>query len=184
MIPSASETLQRATCDFAGIGDLQNTDPMLGALANNGGPTNTLALLAGSPAIDRMPPPCSTGVDQRGTSRPQAGGCDIGAFELEAPSNAFTFGELKRNRKRGTAVQRVSVPGPGTLDLGGSGIAKVSRGVVAAGVVKVKVKARAKAKAKLNGKGKVKLRASFTFAPTGGEPNTQVKTIKLKKKLA
>lgn len=172
-----------ATCDFTGMGDLQNTDPMLGALASNGGPTNTLALLPGSPAIDHMPPPCATSVDQRGISRPQAGGCDIGAFELEAPSNAFTFGKLKRNRKRGTAVQRVTVPGPGTLDLGGSGVAKGSRGVVSAGVVKVKIKARAKAKAKLNSKGGVKLRASFTFTPTGGEPLTQVKTIKLKKKL-
>ena len=60
-------------------------------LANNGGPTQTHALLPGSPAIDvgssDCPPPAT---DQRGVSRPQdadgfAGAdCDIGAFELEA----------------------------------------------------------------------------------------------------
>ena len=52
----------------------------------NGGPTQTLALLAGSPAIDAgdpaCPPPAS---DQRGVSRPQGPRCDIGAFEVSVP---------------------------------------------------------------------------------------------------
>jgi alpha-tubulin suppressor-like RCC1 family protein len=63
-------------------------DPMLGPLANNGGLTPTMALLAGSPAIDQG---ISAGVftDQRGMPRPfdvvaipnAADGSDIGAFE-------------------------------------------------------------------------------------------------------
>jgi len=79
------------SCAFAEAGDLNNTDPMLGPLANNGGPTQTHALLPGSPAIDAgssdCPPPAT---DQRGVSRPQDGDggagavCDVGAFELEA----------------------------------------------------------------------------------------------------
>jgi hypothetical protein len=40
------------TCNFSGPGDLNNTDPKLGPLQNNGGPTKTLALPPGSPAID------------------------------------------------------------------------------------------------------------------------------------
>jgi hypothetical protein len=56
---------------------------MLAALADNGGPTQTHALLPGSPAIDAAsddcPPPAT---DQRGVSRPQGAKCDIGAFEL------------------------------------------------------------------------------------------------------
>jgi hypothetical protein len=62
----------------------QALDPRLGPLANNGGPTQTFALLSGSPAIDAIPsvgagcPP----TDQRGMQRPQGPGCDIGAFEL------------------------------------------------------------------------------------------------------
>jgi hypothetical protein len=59
-------------------------DPLLGPLANNGGPTLTRALLAGSPAIDTGD--CAGGAvthDQRGVPRPQGKACDIGAFELD-----------------------------------------------------------------------------------------------------
>ena len=60
-------------------GDKRNTDPLLGPLQNNGGPTSTHALLAGSPAInagnDAFAPPS----DQRGYIR--VGVSDIGAFE-------------------------------------------------------------------------------------------------------
>jgi hypothetical protein len=50
-------------------------------LANNGGPTFTHALVAGSPALDAVQDGPTT--DQRGVSRPQGTGFDIGAFELE-----------------------------------------------------------------------------------------------------
>ncbi|HET9210037.1 MAG TPA: CSLREA domain-containing protein [Thermoanaerobaculia bacterium] len=63
-------------------------DPKLGPLAVNGGPTPTLALLGGSPAIDAgnpSPPGSGTGAcadtDQRGARRPGGALCDIGAFE-------------------------------------------------------------------------------------------------------
>lgn len=56
-------------------------DPRLGALADNGGPTNTHALLAGSPAIDAGSTPDCPAADQRGVSRPQGSGCDIGSYE-------------------------------------------------------------------------------------------------------
>jgi predicted outer membrane repeat protein len=65
---------------------MKNTDPLLGDLANNGGPTQTFALLAGSPAIDAGDDTtCGTapvnGIDQRGVARPQGAHCDIGAYE-------------------------------------------------------------------------------------------------------
>jgi hypothetical protein len=69
-----------ASCGFAGSGDLTNTDPKLGALDANGGPTRTRALLAGSAAIDAAGSSCLA-VDQRGIGRPQRAACDIGAFE-------------------------------------------------------------------------------------------------------
>ena len=73
-----------ASCAFAGVGDLNSTAPLLGPLANNGGPTQTHALLAGSPAVDTgsgdCPPPTT---DQRSVTRPQGASCDIGAFEFE-----------------------------------------------------------------------------------------------------
>ena len=59
-------------------------DPMLGPLQDNGGPTETHALLAGSPAIDEIPSEnCEVDSDQRGVPRPQGDGCDIGSYELE-----------------------------------------------------------------------------------------------------
>lgn len=54
-------------------------DPALGALADNGGPTKTMALAAGSPAID-VGGTCSE-FDQRG--EPRVGKCDSGAFEFQ-----------------------------------------------------------------------------------------------------
>lgn len=59
-------------------------DPLLGPLADNGGPTPTLALGAGSPAIDAGAAAGSPPVDQRGIARPQGAGVDIGAYERAA----------------------------------------------------------------------------------------------------
>lgn len=62
----------------------------LAPLADNGGPTQTIALLAGSPAFDAGDDAVCTaapvnGLDQRGISRPQDTHCDIGAFEGNVP---------------------------------------------------------------------------------------------------
>ncbi len=71
-------------------GNIVGVDPLLGQLADNGGPTQTMALLAGSPAIDNgdntlVPIDPSTGLpvttDQRGFTRVVNGSVDIGAFE-------------------------------------------------------------------------------------------------------
>ena len=80
-----------ASCGFTGTGDHQNAgDPGLGALASNGGPTETRLPQAGSPLIDAIPAgSCqadgASGIssDQRGVTRPQGPGCDIGAVEVE-----------------------------------------------------------------------------------------------------
>lgn len=79
---------------FGAMGDLLSVNPLLGALQDNGGPTPTMALLGGSPAIDQGK---SFGLttDQRGAVRPfdfpsipnasGGDGSDIGAFEVEQP---------------------------------------------------------------------------------------------------
>ena len=61
-----------------------NADPKLGALADNGGTTRTRALLPGSPAIDAGSATDCPDADQRGVTRPQGDGCDIGAYEAIA----------------------------------------------------------------------------------------------------
>jgi len=82
-----------SSCNFNGTGDLNSTDPQLSPLQNNGGPTQTMALLPGSPAIDSGNPAGCTDsngnllkTDQRGQARPDgedSGGCDRGAYERQ-----------------------------------------------------------------------------------------------------
>ncbi len=92
-ITSGGFNLESAdTCSF-GPSDKKNTNPQLGALADNGGPTRTMALPVTSPAVDAG---VSTGGpnDQRDKARafdhagapnaPGGDGSDIGAFELQA----------------------------------------------------------------------------------------------------
>ncbi len=71
------------TCNLTASGDQPDTAPLLGPLADNGGPTLTHALLAGSPAIDAADAAACPATDQRGVTRPQGAGCDIGSYEYE-----------------------------------------------------------------------------------------------------
>jgi len=82
------------TCGFSATGDWQNADPLLGPLTGSGG-TLVHPLLDGSPAIDEgLCLPGVTTVDQRGVTRPQGDGCDIGAYEvaLVAPTGVIVDG--------------------------------------------------------------------------------------------
>jgi hypothetical protein len=86
-------------------------DPRLGPLADNGGPTQTHALLADSPAIDAANPAAPgsggdacPGTDQRGVHRLEDGDgdgvprCDIGALELAAPAAALSLAGIRPAR--------------------------------------------------------------------------------------
>ena len=105
-----------AECNFSNAassqGNLVSTNPLLGALADNGGPTRTLALLAGSPAIDSGIAAACTLADQRGRTRPADGDgngsavCDRGAFEVQPPP---------------PPVPADPVPGPSSESPGGAG---------------------------------------------------------------
>ena len=74
-------------CGFTATNDLVDTDPLLGPLAADGGPTETRAIPASSPAVDNFaagcPPPTT---DQRGKARPQGSACDSGAYEFDTPA--------------------------------------------------------------------------------------------------
>ncbi|HEY3840209.1 MAG TPA: choice-of-anchor Q domain-containing protein [Bryobacteraceae bacterium] len=85
-------------------GDLNNVPAGLdpAGLKDNGGPTQTIAIVAGSPAIDAVPvvpggsctaadggTPVTT--DQRSVSRPQGAACDMGAFESTSSAAILTL---------------------------------------------------------------------------------------------
>jgi hypothetical protein len=80
-------------CKLTQASDKPGTNPLLGPLHDNGGPTATMALRPGSPAIDAGNPsgctyPGTSSVltrDQRGLTRPKGAACDIGAFERSLP---------------------------------------------------------------------------------------------------
>ncbi|MGH2987736.1 MAG: hypothetical protein ACRDLO_13760 [Solirubrobacterales bacterium] len=113
----------------------------------------------------------------------------------EAPSNAFTIEKVNRNKRKGIATLRVSVPGPGALDLSGKGLrrqrpvgrdggaAAAAKPVAGAGTVKLKVKPKGKKKRKLKRKGEVKVKPIVTYTPTGGTAASQQRSLRLKKKL-
>ncbi len=83
------------TCNLTETGDMENTDPKLGPLANNGGRTKTHLPLKGSPVIDAgLPPPLippGLETDQRGIHRPQGQRADIGAVEVESECSFFVI---------------------------------------------------------------------------------------------
>ena len=86
--------------------------------ANNGGPTLTLALTPGSPAIDAGGGSCEL-VDQRGVTRPQYAGCDLGAFELDnyPPTDiSLSNTSIDENQTAGTLVGSLSTTDPDSGD--------------------------------------------------------------------
>jgi CSLREA domain-containing protein len=99
-------------CDLvAGTGDLVGADPLLGSLAENGGPTRTHAIRRGSPAADALPPTADLcpPVDQRGTNRPLGAACDIGAYERDATPPAVAAIEPISPNPRNTPVAAVTI---------------------------------------------------------------------------
>jgi hypothetical protein len=90
-----------SSCAFSGPGSLNHTDPKLQPLANNGGPTLTMALVDGSPAIGAGISLPGITTDQRGVARPYYGPApDIGAYEWNGTvvnPNGFNLSPIVRS---------------------------------------------------------------------------------------
>jgi predicted outer membrane repeat protein len=95
-VVSGGDNLESTTptqCGLTGGGDQVGVNPLLGPLGNNGGPTDTMALPPGSPAIAHGScAPALNMVDQRGLPRPGVGetACDTGAYEFQFDPTAVT----------------------------------------------------------------------------------------------
>ena len=104
--------------DFNLVGDGLNVggfpgvitgDPLLGPLADNGGPTLTHALLPGSPAIDAGDNSVAETVDQRGLAR-NVNGVDIGAFEVQGDGQGDILSVTSFARDGGGAIETLDRP--------------------------------------------------------------------------
>ena len=94
MVSGGHNLSDDSTCFLqSAVQDQADISTQLQALAANGGPTESMALLAGTPAVDAGDNANCPPTDQRGNMRPADGNlrgsmqCDIGAFELFTPSN-------------------------------------------------------------------------------------------------
>ena len=109
------------TCHMSGT-DLRGVDPLLGPLADNGGPTQTRMPQPGSPASDAGNPgaPGSGGLaceatDQRGVARPVGPRCDIGAFEgLQTGTTNTTTSTTTTSTTTSTTTTTLCGPAPQT----------------------------------------------------------------------
>ena len=102
-----------------------------------------------------------------------------------ANPNTFSFGKLKRNKRKGTATLPVILPGPGTLVLSGKGLVKQqpsNASVSGAGTRKLMIRTEGRKKRRLDRTGEVRVNAEVTYTPTGADPSAQVKRIKLVKR--
>ena len=115
-----------AQCNLAG--NLCNVDAKLDPLASNGGPTQTLRLLAGSPAINAGSNVTGQLTDQRGAARPLGAGADMGAYETPAGSavacNLDMDGDnLLSHSKEGIVLVRAMLGFTGAAVTAGTGLA-------------------------------------------------------------
>lgn len=105
------------TCFSTSVtGDQTNVDPLLGQLAANGGPTETDALLSGSPAIGNAVAAACPATDERGVPRPSA--CDVGAFQTSSADLAISAS--------GTGSATVGAPVTYTLTVNNNGPASAT----------------------------------------------------------
>jgi fibronectin-binding autotransporter adhesin len=102
-----------SSCETGGVlTGFRSGDPLLGALADNGGPTQTLAFVGDSPAINAGTDNTCPHMDQRGELRVST--CDIGAYELQGSLNlaslSLSAGTLAPTFAAGTKAYTATVP--------------------------------------------------------------------------
>lgn len=96
-----------------------------------------------------------------------------------SPSNEFTLGKAKLDRRKGTALLPVTLPGAGTVELSGDSVRSVRGQALGAGEMRLQVKARGKAKRALTKRGKATVEVEVTFTPTGGQAHTVGSRVRL-----
>lgn len=112
---------------------------------------------------------------------------DLDLQAVFVPDSTFSLDGIARNKQKGTATLTVNVPNPGELtgsgkDVKVAGAAVITQTVTAPGEVKLTIRAKGKKKRKLSKTGMVTVKPRITYTPTGGDPSTQSRKLRLKKK--
>jgi hypothetical protein len=148
----STDTSTGYSCGFSSANhDITGKDPQLGALQNNGGSTQTSALLTGSSALDQIPagtsftannttytlcPSIGTTTDQRGDARPDDGetSCDIGAYEYSGPDQSpTTLSAVSGSGTYGGTAALTATLSSGTTPVSGESIAFTLNGSAVCG---------------------------------------------------
>lgn len=115
------------------------------------------------------------------------GAIDAASITSAPPNSAISRGKLTLNKKNGSGMLTVNVPGAGTLTAVGKGKKKKVKGaslaITAAGTADLPLKPTGVGKKVLNNKGRLKTQIDVTFTPTGGFAATQTYKVTLKKNL-
>jgi hypothetical protein len=106
-------------------------------------------------------------------------GCELLVDAVVEPSASVGFGGGRVTRA-GRTLLALRLPGPGTLTLRGREIRTVIREVAEAGGADIVVRLRPEARRRLTTSGHVRLTIDETFAPNGGAPASETKTVTLK----
>jgi hypothetical protein len=129
-------------------------DPKVGKLQGNGGPTATLALLGGSPAVDAGTNSNAPSTDQRGFKRTVNNVTDIGAYEFQPPATTTQLTSSAANVFAGqqvtlTASVAATAPGSNAIPTGANGAVKFMDGATVLGAVNLSADGTAKLTATL-----------------------------------
>ena len=98
------------------------------------------------------------------------------------PTNAFTLGKAKLNKRKGIAKLPADVPNAGKLVLSGKGLKKQTKTVDGAGKTKLIVKPKGRLRTMLEEKGRAKARAKVRYTPRGGDSRTRSRKVTLRKR--
>jgi hypothetical protein len=101
---------------------------------------------------------------------------------LSPASNSLKVVARKRNPKKGTAMIKVKVPGPGVLVLFGRQVKKLSRKIDRAGTVSLSIRPRPPVATRLRRRGRALVGFKLRFTPTGGSPATRTLQLRLVKR--
>jgi hypothetical protein len=128
-VNSLVESTAGTTFTPGSAGNVLGQDPLLEPLANNGGPTKTHALLAGSPALDHGANPAGLATDQRGAGfvRLSGPGVDIGALEVQLPLRGEAGGPPTAQALQ-AAVQLIQAAGRAGIRLAAGAVADLGGG--------------------------------------------------------